>query len=173
VKRTHVMTCSPTPTCAPVPGLRQLTFSLERVQDPLSPPPLLPSDAAAGTATASLHAAAAATALTASGYPPTPPSSSSPEVVVHVRLKQGWPMLLGRDDLCPDALSISRRHIVLAFTGERLYLLRLSMNVMRLHRAGGGGGGTCNQSTGYQRERTEFRVYCVSSRGSKFYSNGG
>jgi len=143
VKRTHVMTCPPTPTFASDPGLRQLTFSLERVPDPLSPPPLLPSGAAAGTATASLHAAASATALAASEYPPTPPSSSSPEVILHVRLTQGCPMLLGRDELGPGALSISRQHLALVFTGERLYLLRLSTNDMRLHRKGGGGrGGT-------------------------------
>jgi hypothetical protein len=54
-------------------------------------------------------------ALPAAPTPPPPPPP--PPAPVHVRLTQGWPKLLGRDDLNPGALSLSRQHVVMAYTG--------------------------------------------------------
>lgn len=90
------------------PTLRQLSFVLERAPDPLirTPP--------------RLQHASVAVVRSDTGTEVTGGGGGE----VRVRLTEGWPQLLGREALNPEALSISRQHIVLAYTGEHLYVLR-------------------------------------------------
>ena len=59
--------------------------------------------------------------------------------LVHVKLTQGWPKLLGRDDFAPGAIAISRQHLVMVYDGVNLDVTRLSLNPVTLHPGGGGG----------------------------------
>ena len=84
--------------------VRELSFTLERARAPLEGRPADPSD--------------------------DPYASARARVV----LTQGWPKLIGREHLCPRAVTLSRRHLVLSFDGARLLATRIGVNPVRLHR---------------------------------------
>ena len=68
------------------------------------------------------------------GRPATPSDDPYASARARIGLTQGWPKLIGREHLCPRAVTLSRRHLVLSFDGARLLATRIGVNPVRLHR---------------------------------------
>lgn len=114
-------------SASPPSHLKQLTFVLERVGG--VPIRRHPSPRPDGSCVGASHEEGDG-AVTFGGFQ-----------AVRVRLTQGWPQLLSRDDLDPGDLSLSRQQIVLTYTGEQLYVMRTSLNDVRLFKPTGGAEG--------------------------------